>query len=82
MVTLMHYTNYDVTLLNLNSDFGGKRMSPTYQTDLSLKTVTIIFLFLCVMWLMGAIFQNLSSSVTMKMGSRSPKSNGVKVTKI
>ena len=27
------------------------------------------------MWSLGAIFQNLSPSVTMKMGSRSPKSN-------
>ena len=33
--------------------------------------------FFCVcMWSMGAIFQNLSPSVTLKMGSRSPKSNG------
>ena len=39
--------------------------------------------FFCVyMWSMGAIFQNLNPSVTLKMGSRSPKSNGVKVTKI
>ena len=57
---------------------------PTYQTDLSLKKViSIIYLFVCVcMWSMGAIFQNLSPSVTLKMGSRSPKSNGVKVTEI
>ena len=59
-------------------------MSPNYQTDPSLKkVVSIIYLFFCVcMWSMGAIFQNLSPSVTLKMGSRSPKSNGVKVTKI
>ena len=30
--------------------------------------------FVCA-WSMGAIFQNLSPSVTLKMGSRSPKSN-------
>ena len=30
--------------------------------------------FLCV-WSMGAIFRNLSPGVTLKMGSRSPKSN-------
>ena len=57
-------------------------MSPTYQTDLSLKKVVSIISFCVCMWLMGAIFQNLSPSVTLKMGSRSPKSNGVKVTKI
>ena len=58
-------------------------MSPTYQTDLSLKkVVSIIYLFLCVYVVNGTIFQNLSPSVTLKMGSRSPKSNGVKVTKI
>ena len=32
------------------------------------------FFWACV-WSMGAIFQNLSPSVTLKMGSRSPKSN-------
>ena len=32
------------------------------------------FFFVCV-WLMGAIFHNLTPSVTLKMGSRSPKSN-------
>ena len=59
-------------------------MSPTYQTDLSLKKGCIYNLsFFCVcMCSMGAIFQNLSPSVTLKMGSRSPKSNGVKVTKV
>ena len=58
-------------------------MSPTYQTDLSLKkAVSIIYLFLCVCVVDGAIIQNLSPSVTLEMGSRSPKSNGVKVTKI
>ena len=53
-------------------------MSPTYQSDLSLKKGCIYNLsFFCVcIWLMGAIFQNLSPSVTLKMGSRSPKSNG------
>ena len=44
-------------------------------TDLLLeKVVSIIHLFLCV-WSMGAIFQNQSPRVTLKMGSRSPKSN-------
>ena len=58
-------------------------MSPTYQTDLSLKkVVSIIYLYFCMYVVDGAIFQNLSPSVTLKMGSRSPKSNGVKVTKI
>ena len=58
-------------------------MSPTYQTDLLLKkVVSIIYLFLCVYVVDGVIFQNLSPSVTFKMGSKSPKSNGVKVTKI
>ena len=58
-------------------------MSPTYQTDLSLKkVVSIIYLFCVCMWLMGAIFQNLSPNVTLKMGSRSQKSNGIKATKI
>ena len=50
---------------------------PLVWTDLSLKMVVFIiylFFFACV-WLMGAIFQNLSPSVTFKMGSRSPKSN-------
>ena len=57
-------------------------MSPTYQTAISLKkVVSIIYLFLCVYVVDGAIFQTLSPSVTLKMGSRSPKSNGVKVTK-
>ena len=59
-------------------------MSPIYKADLSLKkVVSIIYLFFCVcMWSMGTIFENLSPSVTLKMGSGSPKSNGVKVTKI
>ena len=35
---------------------------------------TLSFFFLRV-WSMGAIFQNLSPSVTLKMGSRAPKSN-------
>ena len=50
-------------------------MSPTYQVDLSLKkVVSIIYLFFCVcMWSIVAIFQNLSPSVTLKMGSWSPK---------
>ena len=58
-------------------------MSPTYQTALLLKkVVSIIYLFRVCIWSMGAIFQNLSPSVTLKMGSRSPNSNEVKVTKI
>ena len=52
-------------------------MSPTDQTALSLiKVVSIIYLFCVCMWSMGVIFQNLSPSVTLKMGSRSPKFNG------
>ena len=39
------------------------------------KVVSIIYLFFACVWSMGAIFQNLSPSVTLKMGSRSPKSN-------
>ena len=40
--------------------------------------ICIFFFFffrVCVVWSMGAIFQNLSPSVTLKMGSWSPKSN-------
>ena len=51
---------------------------PPVRTDLSLKkVVSIIYLFcVCVcVWSMGAIFQTLSPSVTLKMGSRSPKFN-------
>ena len=58
-------------------------MSPTYQTPIVEKgCIYNLYFFLVCMWSMGAIFQNLSPSVTLKMGSRSPKSNGVKVTKI
>ena len=53
---------------------------PPVWTDLLLKKVVSIiylfffFFFACV-WSMAAIFQNLSPSVTLKMESRSPKSN-------
>ena len=51
-------------------------MPPPVWTDLSLKkVVSIIYLFFACVWLMGAIFQNPSPSVTLKTRSRSPKSN-------
>ena len=57
--------------------FRGKRMSPTSLNRPIVEKGCIynlsFFVRVCVS--MGAIFQNLSPSVTLKMGSRSPKSN-------
>ena len=46
---------------------------PIVEKD-CIYTLFFFFFFLLV-WSIGAIFQNLSPSVTLKMGSRSPKSN-------
>ena len=46
-VTVTFEIAYNST--ELEQCFGGKYMSPSYQTDLSLKkVVSIIYLFLCV----------------------------------
>ena len=56
--------------------FRGKCMSPTSLNSPIVDEGCIYNLsfFACV-WLMRAIFHNLSPSLTLKMGSRSPKSN-------
>ena len=51
-------------------------MFPTNLNRPIIEKGCIYNLSFCVcVWSMGAIFQNLSPSVNLKMGSRSPKSN-------